>query len=219
MNQSTFTIYTSHQAGNAQNVQYPHDQHITNEAALKQAVAFDHVTAEYQGGRRSATGFIGSTCVVMDIDNDHTDRQLEWVTPEKLDALLPEVEFYTATSRNHLKTKGAKSARPRFHVYFPIPRTPDVTGYVALKKELAGQYAFFDANATDAARFIYGNPDAGVQYFAGSTDVGAWLSKRDLFAEFDEASELTPATSSPTHSTPSTTLGTKSSCTCTMKSW
>ncbi|MGV9196391.1 phage/plasmid primase, P4 family [Arcanobacterium canis] len=189
MNQTAFTIYTSHQAGNAQNVQYPHDHHITSETALKQAVAFDHVVAEYQGGRRSATGFVGSTCVVMDIDNDHTDRQLEWVSPEKLDALLPEVEFYTATSRNHLKSKGSTSARPRFHVYFPIPRTTVTTAYVALKKELAARYEFFDANATDAARFIYGNPHALVQYFAGSTDIGAWLSKRDLFAEFDEASE------------------------------
>lgn len=143
MNQNAFTIYTSRQAGNAQNVQYPHDHHITSETSLKTAVAFDHVTAEYQDGRRSATGFIGSTCVVMDIDNDHTDRQLEWVTPAKLNELLPDVEFYTATSRNHLKTKGVKSARPRFHVYFPIPRTTDAAAFVALKKELAGRYGFF----------------------------------------------------------------------------
>ena len=190
MNPTSFTVYTSHQTGNAQNVQYPHDHHITSEADLKQAVAFDHVVAEYQGGRRSATGYMGSNCVVMDIDNDHTDRQLDWITPDKLHALLPEVEFYTATSRNHMKPKGQQSSRPRFHVYFPIRRETSTEIYVGTKKELAGRYGFFDANATDAARFIYGNPASETQYFAGEQLITEWLESRDLFAEFDASTHL-----------------------------
>lgn len=37
---------------------------------------------------RSATGFITSNCLVMDIDNDHTDNPDDWVTPATLENLL-----------------------------------------------------------------------------------------------------------------------------------
>ncbi|MEW6905509.1 phage/plasmid primase, P4 family [Trueperella pyogenes] len=187
---TSFTLYTSNQVGNTHNVQYPHDHHITDPAGLKAAVNFDHVAAEYQGGRRSANSFIGSTCVVMDIDNDHTDRQLEWVTPQRLAELLPGVEFYTATSRNHMKPKGQQSSRPRFHVYFPTELETNPEAYVGVKKELAGRYNFFDPNATDAARFIYGNPDAQVEYFEGQQSISDWVQARDLFAEFDASTQL-----------------------------
>jgi hypothetical protein len=30
---------------------------------------------------------------VMDCDNDHSDVPAEWITPEKLDALLPGVNY------------------------------------------------------------------------------------------------------------------------------
>ena len=94
----------------------------------------------------------------MDIDNAHTADPSQWVTPDGLADVFSVVPFMCATSRNHMKPKGGRSARPRFHVYFPIERTDDPQLYSGLKKLLASRYSFFDSNAVDAARFIYGNP-------------------------------------------------------------
>lgn len=181
------TLFTATVTGQQTNTRYPHQRTITSDTDLKAAVAFDHVAAEYQGNMRSANGFMSSDCLVMDIDNDHTDAPAEWVTPQSLEDLLPVTEFYTATSRNHLKPKGIITARPRFHVYLPIKPVTDADTYAGLKKELAARYPFFDANAVDAARFMYGNPNAEVTYHPGELLIDEILV--DEFAQFDEATQ------------------------------
>ena len=96
----------------------------------------------------------------MDIDNDHTEEPAEWITPEKLDELIPDISYVIAFSRNHMKVKDGKAARPKFHVYFQITETTDSGWYAALKRGIKKRFDFFDGNALDAARFIFG-ADAG----------------------------------------------------------
>ena len=55
-----------------------------------------------------------------------------------------------------MKGKEGKSARPRYHIYFPISEIADAEVYGNLKKALQKEYPFFDGNALDAARFIFG---------------------------------------------------------------
>lgn len=181
------TLYTATVTGQQTNTRYPHQRTITTADELTTAATFDHVAAEYQGNMRSATGFITSNCLVMDIDNDHTDNPDAWVTPATLESLLPSIEFYTATSRNHLTPKGVLSARPRFHVYLPITPVTDPVAYAGLKKKLAARYDFFDANAVDAARFMYGNPATEVTYHPGELLIDELLI--DQFTNFDEATQ------------------------------
>ena len=59
-----------------------------------------------------------------------------------------------------MKVKDGRKARPKFHVYFPIEGTSDAGYYAALKTAVKEAYPFFDGNALDAARFIFG-ADAG----------------------------------------------------------
>jgi polysaccharide deacetylase 2 family uncharacterized protein YibQ len=40
------------------------------------------------------------------------------MTMEKFLAMMPEVSMAIVPSRNHMKPKDGKCARPRFHVYF-----------------------------------------------------------------------------------------------------
>lgn len=101
---------------------------------LEAAARTDHVAAEYLANQRSNHGFVSSDCLVMDIDNDHTEDPADWVTPQDLAGQLADVEFMTATSRNHNLPKGVKAARPRFHVYFPIHQVTDPAAYAGLKK-------------------------------------------------------------------------------------
>ena len=58
-----------------------------------------------------------------------------------------------------MKKKGDKVARPRFHVYFPIEDVTEEAEYVALKHRIQAAFPFFDKNALDSARFIFGNED------------------------------------------------------------
>lgn len=187
---NTFTLYTAHLAGDAKNTHYPNKQDITIAADLEVAVKYDHVAAAYAGQVRSNFGFTASDCLVMDIDNDHTEDPTQWVTPDALALELPGVGFMTATSRNHNRPKGVKVARPRFHVYFPIHQVTDAAAYAGLKKSLADRFSFFDQAALDAARFLYGHPAPECQAFDGKDTVDEWLASRaeeDAFVAFDAA--------------------------------
>ena len=154
------TMFTADCTGQAANCSYPNRRMVTTPEEMQEAVRFDHVCAEYKGNYRSIGNFARSDVVVMDIDNDHTEDPAEWITPEKLDQMLPDISYVIAFSRNHMKVKDGKAARPKFHVYFQITETSDAGWYAALKKGIKKRFDFFDGNALDAARFIFG-ADAG----------------------------------------------------------
>ena len=154
------TMFTADCTGQAANCSYPNRRVVSTPEEMREAVRFDHVCAEYKGNYRSIGNFTRSDVVVMDIDNDHTDDPAEWITPEKLDELLPDISYVIAFSRNHMKVKDGKAARPKFHVYFQITETADAGWYTALKRGIKKRFDFFDGNALDAARFIFG-ADAG----------------------------------------------------------
>lgn len=154
------TMFTADCTGQAANCSYPNRSVVTTPVEMQKAVRFDHVCAEYKGNYRSIGNFTRSDVVVMDIDNDHTEEPAEWITPEKLDELLPDISYVIAFSRNHMKVKDGKAARPKFHVYFQITETTDSGWYAALKRGIKKRFDFFDGNALDAARFIFG-ADAG----------------------------------------------------------
>lgn len=192
----TMTMYTANVAGQENNAYYPNRCAVTNAGELEQVARLDHVVAEYHGGRRSSTNFVASDCVVMDVDNSHTDTSGEWVTPDRLAATLPGVAFLTATSRNHMKPKGSQSARPRFHAYFPITLVADAARYAGLKRRLAARFTFFDSNAVDAGRFIYGHRAPEVTCHEGDQLVDQWLDEAEdakLFADWDEGTQTIEA--------------------------
>ncbi|MGI6226975.1 MAG: DNA primase, partial [Peptococcales bacterium] len=116
-----FTLYTADSSGDLSNCIYPNKVLITDEASLEKAIKFDHVSAEYTDNYRSNINFIKADNVVLDCDNDHSDDPKEWVTPLEVAMAFPDVAFIVAYSRNHMKDKGSRSSRPRFHVYFSIP--------------------------------------------------------------------------------------------------
>ncbi len=186
------TMYTATVAGQQNNIVYPNRHEVATVADLDAVASLDHVAGEYQGGRRSSANFLSSDCLVMDVDNSHSESPDEWVTPEALAGLLPGVGFMTATSRNHMRAKGTQSARPRFHVYFPITPVTDAETYAGLKKQLAARFEFFDPNAVDAGRFIYGHPAPEVISHEGDSTIEQWLADaldEQLFAEWDEGTQ------------------------------
>lgn len=183
-----FTIFTSNSVANLTNTVYPNEIMVKDETTLKQATAFDHVTAEYKNHQRSNSNFVWADCIPMDCDNDHSDVEKEWVTPLEVALAFPDVAFAVVYSRNHNKVKGKKSARPRFHVYFPISKTENLTEYVELKNKIAEEFTYFDGNALDGARLLFGRPDPQVEFYHGACTIDEVLGTDD-FALWDEEQE------------------------------
>lgn len=78
------TLYAATVCGVQSNTHYPHQTTITTATDLETAARFDHVAATYAGDKRGTSSFLESDCVVMDIDNDHTNNPAEWITPATL---------------------------------------------------------------------------------------------------------------------------------------
>ena len=146
----------SNSAGDKKNCIYPRQVTVTSAEELADAVRFDHVCAVYDKNYRSVGNFKTSNVVVMDCDNDHSENPAEWITPDALDGMMPDIAYAIAPSRHNMLPKDGKAARPRFHVYFFIEETSDADYYTALKVAIQKAYPFFDENALDAARFIFG---------------------------------------------------------------
>ncbi|MGN8758809.1 phage/plasmid primase, P4 family [Acidaminococcus fermentans] len=166
-----FTVFTASCTGREANCRYPQKREIQNAQDLKEAAAFDHVCAAYKNNYRSRDNFLWSDVVVMDCDNNHTENPQEWVTGEGFLARLPGVAVAIVPSRNNGKAKDGRTARPRFHAYFPIPKLEDEKAYSLLKQEIRERFPFFDEAALDSARFLYGTPTESVLWQEGEESI------------------------------------------------
>ena len=166
------TFYTANCRGNAKNSLYPNRRVIDNEDDCMEVAAFDHVCAEFKGCRRSGDNFLSCDVDVMDCDNSHSDNPEDWIHPEDLDKKIgKDVAFVVVPSRNNMKPKEGKSARPRFHVYFPHDPVTDGEACAALKKAIQQKFPFFDAKALDSARFIFGHPADSILWHEGEITI------------------------------------------------
>ncbi len=171
-----FTLYTAGCTGDRKNCLYPNQAEISSAEDLAAAAAFDHVAASYAGSYRSVQNFLSSDVIIMDVDNDASDDPSSWFSPEDLEQEFSDLSYAIVPSRNHQKEKAGKSARPRFHVYFPVAPCKDATAYTALKREIQRQYPFFDPNCLDSGRFIFGCPVSAVVFHDGPATVDAALA-------------------------------------------
>lgn len=187
-----FTLYTSNTVGKLSNCVYPNKVVVTDEKSLIQSVQFDHVTASYKDFYRSNANFIEADNIPMDCDNDHTDNESEWVTPFEVAMAFPDVAFAVVYSRNNMKQKGSKSNRPRFHIYFPIPIINDSNKYAELKQRIASVFPFFDSNAIDSARLIFGIDNPKVEFYNGDKSIIDLIGETEFIKGdkcFDEVPE------------------------------
>ena len=173
-----FTLYRANCRGEERNSLYPIQEEITDAKSMAYAVRYDHVMAGYQGNHRSSANFEAADCIPEDCDNEHSDNPEDWITADTLAEQFPEVAYVLVYSRNHNKPKGEQTARPRFHVYFPTEAIELVDTYVKQKKRLLSYFPYFDKNAQDAARFLYGTEDPQVVWHEGSKSILEFLDEQ-----------------------------------------
>ena len=186
-----FTVYSADCVGNSGNCLYPNKNVVTDKESFIAATKMDHVTAKYKGNYRSKDNFESSDCIPLDCDNDHSENPEDWLTPFDIALSIPGVVFAASYSRHHNLPKGDKSARPRFHVFFPIPKVTDGEEYAAMKRKIADAFPYYDTNALDSARFLYGNDSDEVEFYEGDKTILDYLEEDD-FADFDASLEQVP---------------------------
>lgn len=186
-----FTVYSADCVGNSGNCLYPNKNVVTDKESFIAATKMDHVTAKYKGNYRSKDNFESSDCIPLDCDNDHSENPEDWLTPFDIALSIPGVVFAASYSRHHNLPKGDKSARPRFHVFFPIPKVTDGEEYAAMKRKIADAFPYYDTNALDSARFLYGNDSDAVEFYEGDKTILDYLEEDD-FADFDASLEQVP---------------------------
>ena len=188
MNES-ITVYYADMCGNPQNCQYPSKGTATTPEELKCCMVQDHVFIRFKGNYRNNKNFEEAVTAVFDCDNDFTEDATKWISPKDISRLFHDVSCAVSTSRHHMKQKGSKSPRPRFHVIFAIEPITDAAEYTAFMKSVQQMYPFFDDNALDAARFFFGNPDTEVTFFEGNTTLTAFFEEAVAERAFAELGE------------------------------
>ena len=186
-----FTVYSADRVGNSGNCLYPNKNVVTDKESFIKATKMDHVTAKYKGNYRSKDNFEFSDCIPLDCDNDHSDNPNEWVTPLDIALEIPGVAFAVSYSKHHNISKGDKSARPRFHIFFPIEIVSNEQEYADMKRRIADVFPYYDTNALDSARFLYGNDSDEVEFYEGDKTILDYLEEDD-FADFDTSLEQVP---------------------------
>lgn len=184
------TIYDAVTVGSRSNCVYPNPVTVTDADTMRQAAAFDHVCAAYKQNYRSVDNFLKADCLPMDCDNDHSDDPDDWLTPFDVAMDFPGVGMIFVYSRSHMKQKGKRGPRPRFHVYFICTETTNSEIYSSWKDRLIADYPYFDDGAKDSARFLFGVKNAAVEVYDGEITIDAFLA--DSFAEWDVAQGQIP---------------------------
>lgn len=182
------TIFTANCVGNPANALYPNKAEIENKDDMMTVISRDHVCAEFKNCHRSIDDFLSSDVEVMDCDNDHSDDSNDWITAETYEELFPDVSYILVPSRNDGKVKGKRSARPRHHIYFPHSKITSADEVAGIKTRLQEYAPFFDDNALDAARFIFGHTPTDIVWHEGSRTIDEFLDEMD-FAEYDQSTQ------------------------------
>ena len=183
-----FTLYSANYINSPGNCSYPHKITVTDEDTLIAAVSHDYVCAEYMNHYRNGENFIGSDCLPIDCDNDHSENPTDWVTPADVQAAFPSITFAVHYSRFHMREKNGKPARPKFHVLFPIECITDPAAYSEMKKLVNTIFPYFDTKALDAARFFFGTAEPKVEILPGEMTLSEYLSGDDFDADMGSGS-------------------------------
>lgn len=195
-----FTIYQANVRGEKFNNLYPNECPIEDEFDLECATTKDYVCAQYKNGHRANVDFVSSDCLPMDCDNDrYGDDPHNWITPQDIADNFPGVTFAVHYSKSHNIDKYDQetgdfiaSARPRFHVFFPIDEVDNAAEYRQMKEQVNALYPFFDTKALDAGRFLFGTADPVVEIFDGTINLTQFLrGEAELDAFLDSGEDYT----------------------------
>lgn len=176
-------LYHSGVRQNAKNATYPYAVEIKNCEDLIKVAGYDNTCAKCKDNYRKNDNFLGADCSMFDVDNTHSENPAEWVYPENVRKMFQNVAFYVVYSRNHMKAKNGKAARPKFHIYFEDKVFTSIDEYTKHKQTICNYFTAFDPNAKDAARFFFGVENPQVEYFDGNVLLSDFMKTVTMTAD------------------------------------
>lgn len=190
----SFELYGSSYVQNRTNCRYPIRLQIASPPDLYKAVQHDFVCARYRNNYRSNENFESADVAFWDVDNSGEDDPEKWITPDKIAVFFPDVAYVITPSRHNMVPKKNEAAKPRFHILAPIQRISVFEQYRDLKIRVQRCFPFFDANAVDAARFVYGcrvKPEE-IIWHEGHLTIDQFIAKWEIGHPLRENSEEVP---------------------------
>ncbi len=170
-----FRLYTSNCIGNVYNCTYCKQIEVTDKQSLIEAVSHDYVPVLYKDNHRDCNSFIESNCIVMDCDNTHSDNPSDWVNVSDVRTAFTDVSFAVHYSRNHMREKDGRTARPKFHILFPIDNVCNAQEYKDMKDKTLKVFSFFDEQAVDNAHFFFGTVEPEVEIISGTMNLSRFI--------------------------------------------
>lgn len=177
------------------NTKYPYVIEVKGLDAVKRAAGKDHIFSRMKNATRSRDNFIEADCIIMDLDNTHSEDPAEWKTLDDISDALEDVTFYYIQSRNYMKEKSkynkatnttvTYAAREKYHLYFPLSEPINNLKELQLRiMNIVALFPYFDRASAEPAHFFYGveNPQGG--QIKGELCIDEYIKKTPQ-SEFD----------------------------------
>ena len=97
---------------NAKNKLYPNTAIVNDITELPKFMKYDYTFIEFKDGLRKKENFVRANYATFDLDNDHSEREEDWIKIEDIKHIFPGVWCLIITSRNHMKEKEGRKPRP-----------------------------------------------------------------------------------------------------------
>lgn len=184
------TLYGSDYRENAQNVIYNRVYQIRSEKDLQIALKRDHMAGQMVNNYRNIDNFMGANCIMVDVDNTHTEDPDKWKTADDIAEALDGINYYLVRSRNYMKPKShtdkktgytiTAEPREKWHIYFPLakPITRRADHERIIKNVLA-LFPFIDPAAMDPARFFFGVQEPHITPEGGECYIDEYIDNTD----------------------------------------
>ena len=196
------TLYTSNKREDPTNTLYPNEVVIDTKSSFDPSIfKNDYVGSLFKGNARSNLNFIKTNCLLIDIDNDHSDNPQEWFDKDDVENVLNGVPHIIHYSRNHLKdeqvmkangTTFIKQRRPKMHILIAINELTKKEDYDNLIFRLQKYLPFIDDKAKDFAHFFFGTENPKVEVIDGYMPLNELLDELD-FDNYSSGSDVIPA--------------------------
>lgn len=168
------TLYTANSRENDKNTLYPNIAHIRNAQDLVEAVKRDNMACRMKDNYRTTGNFIECGCIMVDIDNSHSEEPYDWKTEKDIAEAFP-FNYFLVRSRNYMKEKrklnkktGVETVfapREKWHIYIPLRKAiHDAKMFEAVILSIELLFPWIDPGAMDNARFFYGVTNPYVTY-------------------------------------------------------
>lgn len=179
-------IYVSNYRENKENTYYPQTVTIKTIEDLKAAARYDHIFAMMKDSKRGKGNYIVNDCLILDLDNTHSNEAEAWKSLDDVTDVFPEVHFFYIKSRNYMKAKTKKGEdgtitqeepREKFHFYMPLSsEIRNLEECKGLLRKICAVFPFFDTATIEPNHFFFGVQDPEGEEIEGSVCIDQYIN-------------------------------------------